>query len=96
MLTILMPCLNEEETIGICIEKAKSWIAKIDIDDIAVIKTEQIERRKKEEWQCKTLKDWFKLAEKRGHKPYWAKKRWEIAKKRKRKENYDDDDLFGF
>ena len=44
------------------------YLAKIDIDDIAVIKTEQIERRKKEEWQCKTLKDWFKLAEKRGHK----------------------------
>lgn len=25
-LTILMPCLNEEETIGICIEKAKKYI----------------------------------------------------------------------
>ena len=38
----------------------------------------------------------MRLAEKRGHNQYWAKLRWEIAKKRKRKENYDDDDLFGF
>ena len=27
-LTILMPCLNEEETIGICIEKAQKYIEK--------------------------------------------------------------------
>lgn len=27
-LTILMPCLNEERTIGICIKKAQSWIKK--------------------------------------------------------------------
>ena len=52
--------------------------------------------KKEEEWSCKTLKDWMRLADKRGHNHYWAKLRWEIAKKRKRKENYDDDDLFGF
>jgi glycosyltransferase involved in cell wall biosynthesis len=30
-LTILMPCLNEAETIGICIRKANDWIAKNDV-----------------------------------------------------------------
>jgi len=25
-LTILMPCLNEEETLGICIEKARNYL----------------------------------------------------------------------
>jgi len=56
-------------------------LSKIDIDDIAVIRTEQIQRKKQEEWKCKTLKDWLKLAEKRGHKPFWANKRWELRKK---------------
>jgi glycosyltransferase involved in cell wall biosynthesis len=27
-LTILMPCLNESETLGICINGAKSWISR--------------------------------------------------------------------
>jgi superfamily II DNA or RNA helicase len=71
-------------------------LAEVDIDDIAVIRSEQQRRKKLEEWSCKTLKDWIKLAKKRGHNEYWAKKRWELSKKRKRKENYDDDDLFGF
>ena len=71
-------------------------LAEVEIDDIAVIRSEQQRRKKLEEWSCKTLKDWINLAKKRGHNEYWAKKRWEIAKKRKRKENYDDDDLFGF
>ena len=71
-------------------------LAEVEIDDIAVIRSEQQRRKKLEEWSCKTLKDWMRLAEKRGHNQYWAKLRWEIAKKRKRKENYDDDDLFGF
>lgn len=30
-LTILMPCLNEAETIGICIMKANDWISKNDV-----------------------------------------------------------------
>ena len=71
-------------------------LAEVDIDDIAVIRSEQQRRKKEEEWSCKTLKDWMRLAKKRGHNEYWAKKRWELSKKRKRKENYDDDDLFGF
>ena len=71
-------------------------LAEVDIDDIAVVRSEQQRRKKEEEWSCKTLKDWIKLAKKRGHNEYWAKKRWELSKKRKRKENYDDDDLFGF
>ena len=71
-------------------------LAEVEIDDIAVIRSEQQRRKKLEEWSCKTLKDWIKLADKRGHNHFWAKKRWEIAKKRKRKESYDDDDLFGF
>ena len=71
-------------------------LAEVEIDDIAVIRSEQQRRKKEEEWSCKTLKDWIKLAKKRGHNEYWAKKRWELSKKRKRKENYNDDDLFGF
>ena len=71
-------------------------LAEVEIDDIAVIRSEQQRRKKLEEWSCKTLKDWMRLAKKRGHNEYWAKKRWELSKKRKRKENYDDDDLFGF
>ena len=31
-LTILMPCLNEEKTIGICIEKALDFLSCNDID----------------------------------------------------------------
>ncbi len=31
-LTILMPCLNEEKTIGKCIEKAKKFIERNSID----------------------------------------------------------------
>ena len=27
-LTILMPCLNEERTLGVCIEKAQAFIAR--------------------------------------------------------------------
>lgn len=27
-ISIVMPCLNEAETLGICIQKANSWIAK--------------------------------------------------------------------
>jgi len=71
-------------------------LAKIDIDDIAVIKSEQMMRKKREEWQCKTLKDWYKLAEKRGHKPFWAKKRWEMRRMKKPKNNYNDDSYFNF
>tara|TARA_R100000231_G_scaffold687_1_gene1268 strand:- start:228 stop:1916 length:1689 start_codon:yes stop_codon:yes gene_type:complete len=71
-------------------------LAKIDIDDIAVIKSEQMQRKRQEEWQCKTLKDWYKLAEKRGHKPFWAKKRWEMRKKKKPKNNYNNENYFNF
>jgi hypothetical protein len=42
------------------------------------------------------LKDWIKLAEKRGHNQFWAKKRWELRKKQKPKNNYNDDQYFGF
>ena len=56
-------------------------LAEVDIDDIAVIRSEQIQRKKQEEWQCKTQKDWIKLADKRGHNHFWAKKRWELRKK---------------
>ena len=31
-LTILMPCLNEEKTIGICIEKAKKFLNENEIN----------------------------------------------------------------
>ena len=56
-------------------------LAEVDIDDIAVIRSEQQRRKKEEEWSCKTLKDWMRLAKKRGHNEYWAKKRWEMRKK---------------
>lgn len=36
-LTILMPCLNEAETLAICISKAKSWIETSGIDTEIVI-----------------------------------------------------------
>jgi glycosyltransferase involved in cell wall biosynthesis len=36
-LTILMPCLNEAETLAICISKANSWIEKSDIEAEIVI-----------------------------------------------------------
>ena len=26
--SIVMPCLNEEETVGTCVEKAMSWLAR--------------------------------------------------------------------
>ena len=26
--SIVMPCLNEEETVGMCVEKAMSWLAR--------------------------------------------------------------------
>ena len=71
-------------------------LAEVDIDDIAVIRSEQQRRKKLEEWSCKTLRDWIKLAEKRGHNHFWAKKRWELRKKQKPKNNYNDDNLFGF
>jgi len=71
-------------------------LAEVDIDDIAVIRSEQQHRKKIEEWSCKTLKDWIKLADKRGHNHFWAKKRWEMRRKRKPKNNYDDDKYFDF
>lgn len=36
-LTILMPCLNEAETLEVCISKAKSWIAQSGIESEIVI-----------------------------------------------------------
>ena len=37
-LTILIPCLNEERTIGTCIEKAKQFLKENNIDgEILVI-----------------------------------------------------------
>jgi glycosyltransferase involved in cell wall biosynthesis len=36
-LTVLMPCLNEAETLGICISKAKTWIEKSGMDAEIVI-----------------------------------------------------------
>ena len=36
-LTILMPCLNEEETIGICIEKAFRFLKKNKINGEVLI-----------------------------------------------------------
>ena len=71
-------------------------LAEVDIDDIAVIRSEQQRRKKLEEWSCKTLKDWMRLAEKRGHNHFWAKKRWELRKKQKPRNNYNDDQFFGF
>ena len=35
-------------------------LAEVEIDDIAVIRSEQQRRKKLEEWSCKTLKDWIK------------------------------------
>ena len=77
-------------------EVQEEVLAEVEIDDIAVIRSEQQRRKKEEEWSCKTLKDWIKLADKRGHNHFWAKKRWELSKKRKRKDNYDDDKYFNF
>jgi glycosyltransferase involved in cell wall biosynthesis len=37
LLTILMPCLNEAETLALCINKAKDWIAHSGIDTEVVI-----------------------------------------------------------
>ena len=71
-------------------------LAEVDIDDIAVVRSEQQRRKKLEEWSCKTLRDWIKLAEKRGHNQFWAKKRWELRKKQKPRNNYNDDQFFGF
>ena len=71
-------------------------LAEVDIDDIAVVRSEQQSRKKLEEWSCKTLRDWIKLAEKRGHNQFWAKKRWELRKKQKPRNNYNDDQFFGF
>ena len=71
-------------------------LAKIDIDDIAVIKSEQMMRKKKKNGNVRHLKDWYKLAEKRGHKPFWAKKRWEMRRMKKPKNNYNDDSYFNF
>lgn len=34
------------------------------------------QRQKQEEWACKTLDDWKRLAERRGYKPGWAIFRW--------------------
>ena len=36
-LTILMPCLNEAETLGACIRKANAWIARSGIEAEVVI-----------------------------------------------------------
>ncbi len=36
-ISVVMPCLNEEETLGICIRKAKDTIAKLDLDAEIVI-----------------------------------------------------------
>lgn len=36
-LTILMPCLNEEETLGICIKKAKKFLLDNDVDGEVLI-----------------------------------------------------------
>lgn len=36
-LSILMPCLNEAETLAICIKKAKSWIQRSELDCEVVI-----------------------------------------------------------
>ncbi len=36
-LTILMPCLNEAETIGICIKKANEWMGKNEVDGEVLI-----------------------------------------------------------
>lgn len=36
-LTILMPCLNEAETIEVCVRKAKAWLAKEGVDGEVLI-----------------------------------------------------------
>jgi hypothetical protein len=71
-------------------------LAEVDIDDIAVIKSLQQSRKKLEEHSCKTLNDWMKLAKKRGHNEFWAKKRWDLRKRKKPRNNYDDDKYFNF
>ena len=36
-LTILMPCLNEAETIEVCVRKAKAWLAQEGVDGEVLI-----------------------------------------------------------
>jgi glycosyltransferase involved in cell wall biosynthesis len=47
-LTILMPCLNEAETLGACIRKANAWIARSGIEAEVVIADSTDARRR---WQ---------------------------------------------
>ncbi len=35
--SVVMPCLNEEETLGICIEKAQSTLKSLDIQGEVVV-----------------------------------------------------------
>ena len=78
-------------------------LAEVELNDIRVDFDLRTKIKKQEEAQCKTLDDWYKLAKKRGHNPYWAKKRWELRKYRKgRKINKklkgetDNQDYFNF
>lgn len=52
--------------------------------ELEKIKIEQVKKQKRrEEGMCETLEDWLDLADERGYKKGWARKRHEIKKKRK-------------
>tara|TARA_S200000501_G_scaffold37459_1_gene30913 strand:+ start:446 stop:2128 length:1683 start_codon:yes stop_codon:yes gene_type:complete len=57
----------------------------VEIDDILIIREERDKLRRNEEWQCKTLYDWQKLAEKRGYSSHWARIRFYQRKNKQRR-----------
>ena len=78
-------------------------LAEVELNDIRLDFDLKTKIRKQEEAQCTTLEDWYKLAKKRGHNPYWAKKRWELRKYRKARKidkklkcEKDNQDYFNF
>ena len=66
----------------------------VEIDDILIIREEREKVRRNEEWQCKTLYDWQKLAEKRGYSSHWARIRFFQRKNKKRRFKNGDVDNF--
>jgi DNA repair protein RadD len=49
----------------------------------AALVADQKQKMKQEEWACKTLDDWKRLAERRGYKPGWALFRWKARSGRR-------------
>ncbi len=37
LVSVVMPCLNEHETLGICIKKAQDTLKKLDIDGEVIV-----------------------------------------------------------